>query len=655
MNMHAKNRRPAGSWPSQITPDMIVAGSRRLADPRIVDNDLIWLEGRPEEKGRVVLVRERQDGTRVDLTPQPFSVRSMAHEYGGGVYALLGDDVFFVNAADQRVYKTSAHGDRTTPPQALTRSNRCYYGDLLADPKRQRLIAVSEDHAGEAEAETTLIAIDANTGKSVTLARGHDFFSSPTIDPSGDHLAWLSWDHPDMPWDATTLWHATFDKRGALTGELNIGHPNTSHFQPQFSPAGELYVVADTSDWWNLYHHTANGLQPIAPCSREFAFPQWTFGMSTYGFSDAHTIVAASTADGTWTVDTIDLHTGARTPLQPFEFSACDQLNAGAGRVILIAGSATQSMRIVSRTVGTDAQHWRTHQRSNDLEIEASAVAVPQPMTFRAGRDDACHGFFYAPTNPEFELGDGEAPPVLVKCHGGPTGSTANVLDPRIQFWTSRGIAVLDLDYRGSTGYGRAYRHSLRGQWGIFDVLDCRHAVAVLAEQGLVDRARCLISGGSAGGYTVLCALTFDDVFAAGASHYGIGDLELLVKDTHKFESRYLDRMVGPYPEYRDTYVARSPINHVEQLNCPVIFFQGLDDKVVPPNQAQTMVAALRDNDVLVGYVPFEGEGHGFRRADNIKFALSAELAFYGHVLGFEPAGTGIDLDEVLVTRPQTL
>ena len=641
---HEKTSAPAGTWPSVFTTDVVVAGSRRLADPRIVGDDVYWLEGRPEEKGRVVLVRETPDA-RIDLVPQPFSVRGRIHEYGGGSY-LVGEEVaWFVNASDQCLYEVDLDG---SVPRQITRPSQRRFGDLLLDSGRQRIIAACEDHAAEGEPVTTLVAIDLRSGSIDTLTSGADFYSTPTLSPDASALAFLSWDHPDMPWDATTLWLADITPAGALGDPINIGHTDTSHFQPTFGRDGCLYVVADNEQWWNLQRFDGERFVPIAPCAREFAFPQWVFGMRTFGFIDDHTIAAISTGHGTWQLHTIDIRDGRMETIDAIDTSACDQLAAGSGRIAVIAGGPTQPLCIYTG-IASDPASWRVHQRSSDLNPPAKSISIPEPVTIRAGRAHECHGFYYPPTSATHTLERNERPPLLIKCHGGPTGATSNAFDPRIQFWTSRGIAVFDLNYRGSTGYGRSFRHALRGQWGISDVMDCRHVVEDLVARGLADPDRCLISGGSAGGYTVLSALTFDNVFAAGASHYGIGDLELLARDTHKFESRYLDRLVGPYPEARETYLARSPIAHVDQLNCPVIFFQGLDDEVVPPNQAQTMVAALEEKGVTVAYVPFEGEGHGFRNADNIKYALAAELAFYGRVLGFTPDGPAPDLSQVLI------
>ena len=646
--MSGKIAAPAGTWTSSITTDIVVAGSRRLAEPRIVDERVYWLEGRPEERGRVVLVCEDPDGQRVDLTPVPFSVRSRAHEYGGGAWTLGPTDAFFVNAEDQRIYRAPLSGSGS--PTAVTETSSRRFADLQFDSVHHRLVGVSEDHVADAEPVTTLIAVDIQSGAVETLATGADFYASPALSPDGRSLAWLSWEHPNMPWDATTLWQARFDQNGELDNVERIGHDNASHFQPLFAPDGRLYVVSDDSEWWNLYRfdEATRSLVPVAPASREYAFPQWVFGMATYGFLDARTIAAISTANGTWRLECIDTETGKSRPLEPFDYSTCEQLFASHGRLAVIAGGPRSPFHILSTTVGNDAMVWRTHQRASDVRIAPEDLSVPQAITVRAGRAHECHGFFYPPTNAQYTLADNERPPLLLKCHGGPTGAADDVFDPRIQYWTSRGIAVYDLNYRGSTGYGRGFRRSLWGHWGVSDVEDCRHTVEELGARGLVDPTRCLISGGSAGGYTVLSALAFDDVFAAGASYYGIGDLELLARDTHKFESRYLDRMVGPYPERLDLYRTRSPIHHVERLTCPVIFFQGTEDGVVPPNQAETMVAALRANGVEVAYVPFEGEGHGFRRAENIQFALAAELAFYARVLGFAPASDAPDLTPYL-------
>ncbi|MEO1573800.1 MAG: prolyl oligopeptidase family serine peptidase [Pseudomonadota bacterium] len=636
--MSERTHAPAGTWPSPITTDIVVAGSRRLAEPRVHGDRLLWLEGRPEERGRVVLVCEDAQGHCVDLVPKPFSVRSRAHEYGGGAWLLGGGQVFFVNAEDQRIYRTDVEGRQT--PRPLTASSTRRFADLMFDESRARLLAACEDHRDGGEPVTTLVAISVLDGEVTTLATGADFYSSPTLSPDGTVLAWLSWQHPDMPWDSTTLWRGQFDERGQLMQIERIGHPGASHFQPCFSPSGDLFVVSDDRDWWNLYRYdeATRALGQVTDVDREMAFPQWVFGMATYGFVDANTIAVISTAGGVWALHTVDVASGEMTPVTPFDFTACQQLHAQDGRVAVIAGSPQSPYRIMSATLDGASATWRVHQRASDVRIAPEGLSTPQAITIRAGRAHECHGFYYPPASATHALADDERPPLLLKCHGGPTSATDNVFDPRIQFWTSRGIAVFDLNYRGSTGYGRTFRRSLWQRWGISDVEDCRHAIEELAARGLADPGRALISGGSAGGYTVLCALTFDDVFAAGASYYGIGDLELLARDTHKFESRYLDRMVAPYPEGRDLYMARSPVRHVEGLNCPVIFFQGLDDGVVPPNQAETMVDALRANGVTVAYVPFEGEGHGFRRAENIQFALAAELAFYGRVLGFTPA-----------------
>lgn len=644
MTRGKKQAAAAGTWPSPISSASIVAGSKRLASPRIESHGVYWLEGRPAEKGRVVLVREDNKGAVHDLTPAPFSVRSKAHEYGGGTYAVAPDQAWFVNAADQCIYSVTRRGCKP-----LTRKCGRRYADLLLDASRERLICVCEDHGVAGEPVTTLVAVSLRDGQITTLMEGADFYSSPALSHDDSRLAWQSWSHPDMPWDASSLWLATIDEDGGVADPRKIGDPRASHFQPSFGPDGRLYFVADYNQWWNIHVYDGDAIHPVTRMQREFALPQWVFGMSTYGFVDPQTIAAISTADGLWALHTIALDTGAVTPVAAFDYTALSHLHAHAGRVITLAGSPDTPTCVVETVLHGAARGTnRVLAHSSTLTIERAWLSVGQPMTFCAKTPQACHGFYYPPVSRDYRLADDERPPVLVKCHGGPTAATTNGLDPRIQYWTSRGIAVLDLNYRGSTGYGRDYRHALRGQWGIADVADCKNAVQELARLGLADPARCLISGGSAGGYTVLCALTFTDAFAAGASHYGIGDLELLARDTHKFESRYLDGVVGPYPEEREKYRARSPIHHVEQMRCPVIFFQGLDDKVVPPNQAQTMVAALRENGVTVAYVPFEGEGHGFRNADNIRYSLDAELSFYAHVLDFVPAGGSVNLDAVL-------
>lgn len=636
--MSAPTPAPAGSWRSPLTSEQVVAASVRLAQPSVSGDCIYWLEGRPQEKGRVVLVRQDREGHRQDLTPAPFSVRSRAHEYGGGAYLIADDRAFFVNAEDQCIYLVDGDDCR-----ALTRPGSRRFADLCFDGARRRLIAVCEDHAGDGEAQTTLVAIALDDGAVTTLAAGEDFYSSPALDARGKRLAWLSWSHPNMPWDETVLNLAEVNANGELQGQRRLGRRDASIFQPTWGNDGKLYYTADYTDWWNLYCHDGESESALTDERCEFALGQWIFGMSTFALLDEDTILAMATRDGLWSLLRVDLPGGHVTRVKGCDYGACDHLAGENGRAALLAGGATTPLSVLAVTLNGDDAECQLLRSASATAIDPGYLSQPEALSYASG-DGEAHGFYYAPANAAYRLADDEKPPLLVKCHGGPTAATSTALDPRIQFWTSRGFAVLDVNYRGSTGFGRAYRRSLYGQWGVFDVDDCVNGARALIERGLADPRRCLISGSSAGGYTVLSALAFRDTFAAGASYYGIGDLALLTDETHKFEARYTERLVGPWPAARALYRERSPLHHADGIGCPVIFFQGLDDKVVPPNQALSMVAALRERGLPVAYVPFEGEGHGFRNAANIRYALDAELAFYGRVLGFEPADGPLDL-----------
>ncbi len=623
---------PFGTWRSSIDAAAVAGASLRLAEPRLDESGLYWIERRPQEGGRCVLVRAA-GGHIADVTAAPTDVRSQVHEYGGGAYAVAGGRLWLVDNRDHCVYT----GDVGTGDwRRLTTAEDCDYGDLTADPARKRVVCVRERRSGASEPVAELVAIGPEPDQVRVLHGGRDFYAGTRISPDGRELCFLCWDHPDMPWDGTELWRARFDRDGGLTDVRRVaGGRGESLFQPQWAPDGQLYVVSDRSDWWNLYRVDPARLTAIAPRSAEFGLPQWVFGQSTYAFISAGRAVAAYTAEGIWRLLQIDLASGSTRELD-LPFSDISDVQASDGEIAFIAADPARAPALYRmRADGTVPEPVRS---SADLAVDASCIAHPEPLTFPTTAGDQAYALFYPPRNPRFQAPDGERAPLLVKCHGGPTGATSAALDPRIQFWTSRGFAVLDVNYRGSTGYGRRYRRRLYGQWGVFDVDDCVAGARFVAASGRVDPARMTISGSSAGGYTVLCALTFRDAFAAGASYYGIGDLEALARSTHKFESRYMDQLVGPYPADRERYRERSPLAHAERLACPVIFLQGLRDKVVPPDQAEAMVAALVAKGLPVAHVTFAEEQHGFRRGENIRRAIEAELYFYGRVLGFAPA-----------------
>lgn len=625
---------PYGAWKSPITSDLIVGGAVGLGQIAADGAAVYWTESRPTEAGRSVLVRRRPDGALEDITPAPFNVRTRVHEYGGGDFLAAAGEVFFVHFADQRVYRLGPQPGVTPVP--ITPALPLRYADFVLDRGRGRLIGVREDHTDPSKPPVnTIVSLDLAgdpTGGRV-LVGGNDFYASPRLSPDGARLAWLTWNNPNMPWDGTELWVGELDPSGAVAhARLVAGGPKESIFQPEWSPAGVLHFVSDRTGWWNLYRWQDGVAEPLAALAAEFGLPQWVFGMSTYAFVDAERLACAYIQNGTWRLALLDTAHRTLTPVET-PYTEISGLRSAGGHIYFVGGSPTEATAIVALDVVTGRRE--TLRRASDVMVEAGYLSRPRTIAFPTEGGLTAFGHFYPPCNRDFAAPAGEKPPLLVLSHGGPTSNSSATLRLGIQYWTSRGFAVLDVNYGGSTGYGRAYRERLNGAWGVVDVDDCVNGAAYLAERGEADPARLAIRGGSAGGYTTLCALTFRDVFRAGASHFGVGDLEALARDTHKFEARYLDRLVGPYPERRDLYVARSPIHFTHQLTCPVIFFQGLDDKVVPPNQSEAMFQAVRAKGLPTAYVTFEGEGHGFRRAENIKRSLDAELYFYSRVFGF--------------------
>lgn len=627
---------PYGSWKSPITSDLIVSGSVGLTQPLIDGQDVYWIEMRPTEGGRNVIVRREAGGATTDVTLSPFNARTRVHEYGGGDYTVRDGDVYFSNFPDQRLY---VRRNGAAAPQPITPVADVRYADLLVDNGRARVICVREDHTvvgQEAVNALVYLSQEADEDFGELLVSGNDFYSSPRLSPDGLRLAWLTWNHPNMPWDGCELWTGTFGDDGLLkTHERVAGGLAESIFQPEWSPDGRLYFVSDRSGWWNLYRLGDSGVEVVCEREAEFGMPQWGFGMSTYAFESDNRIVCAYIEKGISRLALIDPQMKQLEPIDS-PYTDLRYVRATRGKAVMRAAAPTEAPSIVELDLIT--RRFSVLRRSHNLEIDAGYFSVPIPVEFPTSDGLTAHAFFYSPTNRDFSAPDQERPPLLVQSHGGPTAAATTASNLAIQYWTSRGIAVLDVNYGGSSGFGRAYRERLKGNWGIVDVDDCANGARSLVEQNKVDGDRLMITGGSAGGYTTLCALTFRDTFNAGASHYGVSDAEALAKETHKFESRYLDGLFGPYPEKRSIYRERSPINFTARLSCPVIFFQGLEDKVVPPNQAEMMVEALRTKGIPVAYLPFEAEQHGFRQAKNIKRALDGELYFYSRVFGFELA-----------------
>jgi dipeptidyl aminopeptidase/acylaminoacyl peptidase len=623
-----------GSWQSPITSDLVVSESIRVGQVILQDRDTYWIEGRPAEGGRNVIVKRDARGVVTDLIPQPFNARTRVHEYGGGDYVIDGTTVYFSNFTDQRIYRVTPG----TEPQPITPITERRYADAVVDRPRNRLICVCEDHTNaEREAVNMLVALDLSDGGNAhILAAGNDFYASPRLSPNGTQLAWLTWHHPNMPWDGCELWVGTLNPAGHVEhANLVAGGPEEAIFQPQWSPDGSLYFISDRSGWWNIYRLRNDQAEPLYPLEAEFGMPQWVFGLSTYAFVSADRIICCYTSKDGSHLAFLDTIKGQLTALET-SCTSIGSIQATAERVAFTGASPTDSPAVIELDLAT--RKTTVLRRSANITLDPAYISVPQPIEFPTEHALTAHGYYYAPHNADYQAPPEERPPLLVISHGGPTSATSSVLSLGVQYWTSRGFAVLDVDYGGSSGYGRAYRERLKGQWGIVDVDDCVNGARYLVEQDLVDGKRLAIRGGSAGGYTTLCALTFRNIFSAGASHFGVSDLAGLAQDTHKFESRYLFSLIGPYPERQDLYYQRSPINFADRISCPVIFFQGAEDKIVPPEQAESMVAALRTNKVPVAYLLFKGEQHGFRRAENIKRTLEAELYFYARVFHFAPA-----------------
>ncbi|MGD2104430.1 MAG: S9 family peptidase [Anaerolineae bacterium] len=632
---------PYGSWSSPITANLVAGESLSLFDITVDDDTTTWTEMRPGEDGRYVVVRRFADGSILDAIPEPFSARTRVHEYGGGAYVADGDTLYFSNWDDQRLYRQRSGGE----PQAVTPSLDVRYADGVIDRHRDRIICVQEDHRARGEPVNSLVCIPREgDGEPDVLVSGNDFYAWPRLSPDGVRLAWLTWNHPNMPWDGTELWVGDLRKDGSLASrECVAGGPAESIFQPQWSPDGRLTFVSDRTNWWNLYQLREGRVEHLLDRAAEFGRPQWAFRMPTYDFASANRLICSYVQGGIWHLASLDMDT---LQLSPFELPYTDiaYVRAAAGRAVFRGGSPTEPQSIVQIDLQTGQAE--VLRRSTEILVDEGYLSRPKSIEFPTEHGRVAHGLYYSPRNPRHVGPAAALPPLLVISHGGPTSATTSTLDPHIQYWTSRGIAVLDVNYRGSTGHGRDYRQLLQGDWGIADVEDCVNGARYLVRQQVVDEERLLISGGSAGGYTTLRALTTSDDFAAGASYYGVSDLEALTKETHKFESHYLDRLIGPYPEREDLYRERSPVYQADRITCPVIFLQGTEDKVVPPRQAEMMVDVLRKNGLPVAYLLFEGEQHGFRRAESIERALVAELSFYAQVLGFG-LGEQLELIEI--------
>jgi dipeptidyl aminopeptidase/acylaminoacyl peptidase len=637
---------PFGSWPTPITSRVVVAKAVGLAEVAVDGGDVIWSESRPAEGGRTALVRRSADGTSTELLPEGCNARTAVHEYGGGAWWARDGVVWFASWADQRLYRrepATGEAEALTPEPATARGDRYADGDV--SPDGELIACVREHHPpggrGAADVRNEVVRLLARRPSAPeVLVSGPDFVSDPRWSPDGERICWIEWDHPNMPWDGTKLM-----VRDLAGGEelLVAGGERESVSEPRWQDDGSLTFVSDRTGWWNLYRFSAEkgAVEPLVQIEAEIGVPQWVFGVSRYAVLGDGRVVFARWRDGFDGV-AVRLADGTVADLE-LPFTMIRSL-AGAGRssVVIVGGTpaAEASVTRVSLGDGAAVEAVETLRPARDLRqlgIEPGYVSVPEPIEFPSAGGRTARGLLYRPANPAHTGPEGALPPLLVAVHGGPTSAARPELQLEVQYLTSRGFAVVDVNYGGSTGYGRAYRDLLRGAWGIVDVEDCIAAARYLVGEGMVDAGKLSISGGSAGGFTTLaCLVGGETPFAAGGDYFGVADLEALATDTHKFESRYLDTLVGPYPQQRELYRQRSPIYHVDEFERPLIVLQGLEDEVVPPSQATMIVEALRAKGVPVAYIAFEGEQHGFRREENIRRALDSELSFYAQVFGFE-------------------
>ncbi len=638
--------RPYGSWPSTVTADLLTsAAGVDVSLPRVDGTDVYWLQARSNEGGRGEVVRRTPDGTTASVTPSPWNVRSRVHEYGGGAYAVRDGILVFANLDDLRLYRVDVN-QPGTPAVAITPAGVHRYAEPIIDLRRRRVVAIREDHTDPAAPVNTLVSLDldgSNDDGGTIIVSGTDFVAAADLSADGEQLAWISWDLARMPWEGSTVHRATLDAAGLVSTTTEVTDGSTWVQQPRWGPDGRLFFIEETAEWANLaaVGDDAASPQRFPADGLEFGVPNWFLGAHDYDFLPDGRLIATAYEVGVDRLVVVDLEDGSCTTLHSDIVAVAGLATTPDGRVLAIAATrSAPSAVMLLPTPGRSAEYagGEVLLSTLDLDLPPGSRSLAEAVIWNNSTGQPVHGLYFPPANAGVQPPDGEHPPLLVVSHGGPTSMRPPSFNPSLQYWTNRGFAVLDVNYGGSTGFGRSYRERLTGQWGVVDIDDCVTGALAMADQGRADRSRLAIRGGSAGGYTTLRALTASAVFAAGASHYGIGDLESLAKQTHKLESRYLDSLIGPYPECQDLYVERSPIHHLDDLSSPMILFQGTEDKAVPPNQATDMAEALRAKGLPVALVMFEGEGHGFRQAANIKRALEAELYFYGRVLGFDPA-----------------
>jgi dipeptidyl aminopeptidase/acylaminoacyl peptidase len=593
---------------------------------------LYWLETRADEGGRASLWRRLvAGGEPEEITPSPAYVRDKVHEYGGGEYHVSGGTVVYSEYSDGRLYVI--RGDGTHQP--ITPEGAFRFGDIRVHPDRGLVLAVREDHSGGGEPVNTIVALDLdgpNSGAGYVLCGGTDFYSTPELSVDG-RLAWTQWNHPNMPWDSTTIMVGSLSDSRVVNSQAIAGGSSESAVQPRWL-GDKLIFVSDRTNWWNLYLWSDGDARPLYATEAEFCGPQWTLGQRPYAIINDDHLLCSINRSGEQSIAIVRISDGLLHQVAA-SGTAATSLDVGGRCAAAVLNYPDEPAALA--LLDLDNGSWSVVRSSAAMIMDAASISAAQPVSWTS-EQGAVHGFLYPPTNAGCSAPTGSLPPLITLCHGGPTSFTSADFKIAYQFWTSRGIAILDVNYGGSAGFGRAYRDRLKGRWGVVDVQDCIAGAVAMGSEGLADPQRLAIRGGSAGGYTTLAALTTTDVFAAGISQYGIADLEALATDTHKFEARYIDSLVGPYPEDRARYIKRSPIHRLDKLSSPILLLQGADDRVVPPNQAEMMAEAVRKKGLPVSLIMFDGEGHGFRRSETIKSATEAQIYFLGQILGFEPA-----------------
>lgn len=638
-----------GNWNSSISSNLSAKNSISIDEPKQTKDSIFYIERRPTENGRCVIV-QYTNNIKLDILPKPYSARSRVHEYGGGSYYADDERVFFINDSDQDIYAISE-----LKTSRITNNKNYRYADLCFDSINHRIIAICEYH-NDGKVTNTIVSINLANNDVDTLAEGNDFYASPRLNSSATKLCWQTWNHPNMPWDGNQLWQANIDSKHCLSNQEHIaGSNDIAVFQPQWSPDDVLFYIADDTEWWQIYRYNHKGssykAEQLTFDEKEFGLPQWVFAQSSYAFINNNQLICYYQQKSINTLAILSFNNKPTLTTLFTTWQEFSSISSYGNKISFIAATSIDFPTLISASINIASGELNTTaiQTTCQSELPKEHYSQAKVISFHNRHKQLVYANYYAPTNPRHQLHDTKKPPLIVISHGGPTGQSCMALDPKKQFWTSRGFALLDVNYSGSTGYGKEYRSRLNGKWGVLDVEDCCDAALYAVNNGLADSKQLIIRGSSAGGYTVLSALTFEQVFHAGASYYGISELTSLASDTHKFESRYLDKLIGPYPDKKSIYELRSPINSVEQLNCPVIFFQGTEDKVVPKEQAEKMFNLLNTKGLTVAAQYFEGEQHGFRKAESITHSLENELNFYQLVFKLKPTDEIVFSGEISV------